>query len=355
MSATPGQLAQLLEKDIRDRGLGLGHRYLTGEESARLWGTSVATANRALQILAEQDIVVRRRSSGTFVGPAAVRQDMAGIRTLSILTPASDKPHRSVVLDPLVEGLLASLTDVTDVRFSYVPSDRDVDFVRSLVEPMRSAGQLVAVVAVSCSYDVYRFLGEDRYPLVVMGSLYSGQTYPSVGTDERQAGYLLAHYLLERGHRRLAVLSHSEACPGDHHFHDGMSEALTEARVPHNALVLRAPGTKSEVLQHEVRELLAMPDRPTGFVVKLPRWVDDVAGHVRDYGLRVPQDIEITYRAVLGSGSEDTAYSHVRPSASNLEIATLVGRMLAQVRQGNPLEPSTVVIPYELRTVSTDN
>jgi len=348
MSVSVNELAQRLEHDIRSRGLAPGHRYLTGEESARLLGTSIATANRALQVLAERDLVVRRRASGTFVGPAMTRTDVTNVRTVSILVPASEKSYSTLRLDPLVEGLLSNMNDVSDVRVSYVPSDGDVDFVRSLLEPVSASGQLAGVVAVSCSYDVYRYLGDSEYPLVVMGSLYPGQSHPSIDTDERQAGYLLANYLIERGHRRLAMLSNSETCPGDHHFHDGVSEALTEAKMPHNALVLRAPGPNLAVLRGQVTELMQMAERPTGVMVRLPRWADEVATLVRSHGLDVPKDVEVVFKAFAGGEINNSGFSHVRPSMPYREMAQLVGRMLSQSRQRLPLEQRTVVLSYEM-------
>ena len=58
------------------------------------------------------------------------------------------------------------------------PKDGDVELVQNLLEPYRNEGRVAGVVAISCSYAVYRYLGEGRYPLVVMGSLYPGQSFP---------------------------------------------------------------------------------------------------------------------------------------------------------------------------------
>lgn len=349
MSPSPLDLAQRLETDIRRRGLLPGHRYLTAEQSAKLLGTSVATANRALHILAQQDIVTRRRNSGTFVGLAVSRLNNAQIRTVSILVPSSIRSNAAVRFDLIIESILANMQDVADVRVSYVPAEGSVDFVRSLLEPTRVSGELAGVIAISCSREIYQYLGDNKYPLVVMGSLYPDQPFPSIDTDEHQAGRMLSSYLVERGHRRLALFSDSENCPGDNYFHDGVSESLTAANLPHNALVLRAPGPDSAVLRAQVIEVLAMPDRPTGFLIKLPRWADDVAGIVAECGLRVPQDVEIVFKGFAIGEPGKSYFPHGCPSSSFREIASLASRMLAQVRQHLPLEPRVIVIPYELR------
>lgn len=59
----------------------------------------------------------------------------------------------------------------------------------------------------------------------------------------------------------MAMFSNSEARPGDHHFHDGISEALTEAPLPYNGRMHRAPGTNRAVLRAQAKELLALVRR----------------------------------------------------------------------------------------------
>lgn len=349
MSATLQDYAQRLHNDISLRRLAPGSRYLTAEESARLLGTSVATANRALRVLANQEIVVRRRNSGTFVGPAVLKTSFDAIHTVSILAPLAMRMDIAVRFDLLIQGVLASLPDVADVRVSYVPAEQSVEFVRSLLEPSRDAGNLAGVVAISCSRDVYRYLGENKFPLVVMGSLYADQPFPSIDTDERQAGRLLTDYLIERGHTRMALFSDSESCPGDNYFHDGVSESLTVARLPHNALVWRAPGPDPAVLQAQVDELLSSPQRPSGIVVRLPRWADDVAAIARAHKLRVPKDVEIVFKGFAVGEPGKSAFPHVCPSIPYREIAERVGQLLAQVRKQTPLEERTVVIPYRMQ------
>ena len=183
-------------------------------------GTSISKANRVLQRLAKQEIVIRRRSSGTFVGPAMSEPSVPGIHSVTVLYPSDGdaKP------ESLMSAVTEAMPDVAEVRFIRVPRKDDVEFVHGLLEPIRLAGQLAGVVSISCSRDVYAYLGENDYPLVVMGTLFPGQSYPSIDTDEYQAGVLTAQYLVERGHTRLALISKATR-PGDNFFHDGVSDA----------------------------------------------------------------------------------------------------------------------------------
>ncbi|MEX0642761.1 MAG: substrate-binding domain-containing protein [Pirellulales bacterium] len=343
-------LADRLESDIRGRCLTPGHKYLTAEESALMLGTSVATANRALKILAERDIVVRRRNCGTFVGPAMQSDTVLEERkSVSILGPAFSRLDGSVRFDLLIQGIMASIPSVGDVRIGYVPSEAGLAYVKRFIEADLSSGTLAGVVAISCPRDVYRFLGECGSPLVVMGSLYPDQPYHSIDPDERAAGRMLVSYLIERGHRKLAVFSDSESCPGDNHFRDGTQEALTTANFPASALLWRAPGTEAAVLRAQVEEILAMPERPTGIVVKLSSWADNIAAIVQECGLRVPEDVEIVFKGYAVGEAGRSTFPHACPSISYRQTAELAGRMLANQYEHRPNESRTSIIPYEMR------
>ena len=349
MSSSVLEFAQQLETDIRQRCLSPGYKYRTAQESADFLGTSVATANRALQLLAEREIVVRRRNSGTFIGAALQGTAAKEVQTVSILAPDNLRAEDGPRFDLIINGVLASLPDVGDVRLSYVPAEGGVPFVRNLLEPILNSGRLAGVIAMSCPRDVYRYLGESGYPLVVMGSLYSDQPYPSIDSDEHAAGKMLMEYLIGRGHRRIALFSDSEMCAGDNYFRDGVSEALTAARLPHNALVWRAPGNDPAVMRTQLLDVLSTPERPTAIAVKLPRWADDLAAIVREQGLRVPTDVEIAFKGFALGEAGKSAFPHVCPNHSHREIAAAVGQMLALVRLGAPLEQRSIVIPYEMR------
>lgn len=341
-------LARELETDIRRRCLSPGHKYLTAEEGAKLFGTSVATANRAMQLLAEREVVVRRRNSGTFVGPALEAVTVGSVQTVSILAPASTRMNGAMRFDLLIQGIVASMPDVEDVRVSYVPAEGSVTFVQKLLEPARDSGGLMGVIAISSPREVYRYLGENNYPLVVLGSLYPDQPYPSIDTDEHGAGQMLTNYLVQRGHRRLAVFSDSESQPGDNLFRDGVSEVLTSAKLPHNALIWRTPGHDPSVLRAQATDLLSMREIPTGILVKLPHLADDIAGIIQEHGLRVPEDIEIVFKGLGLGETERSAFPYACPNMLSRKFAELVGQMLARVRQGSLLEQRTVIIPYQM-------
>jgi DNA-binding LacI/PurR family transcriptional regulator len=102
-----------------------------------------------------------------------------------------------------------------------------------LIESAKAAGETAGFIAISCPREVYRILSDTNLPMVIHGSAYLDQeNIPSVDVDNREAGKLLTEYLIQRGHRRMALLCVTDHLPGDNLFFDGTSEPLTAARLP---------------------------------------------------------------------------------------------------------------------------
>ena len=65
---TPEILAKRLEQDIYRRGLAPDQKYLSTRQVGQQFGVSLSMAAQAMQLLADQDKLIRRDRSGTFIG-----------------------------------------------------------------------------------------------------------------------------------------------------------------------------------------------------------------------------------------------------------------------------------------------
>ena len=353
MASTIERIAEFVTRDIQTRGLKPGDRYLTTAEIGEQFDVSPTTAHRALNILVDRDMVIRRQNRGTYVGPRMEEQFTTRIPTVCILRTEDERFHPSdrSEVDVIIAELERQMPDV-NVHLGCVPARDAVDYVRALLRSLRQMGELAGVLARSCSREVYRLLADEQVPAIVMGSLYSDQEamLPSVDGDEHQVGRLLMEYLVRRQHRRMVVFTNSAGLPGDNHFLDGASQVLTEAKLPHNALIYRqVPAIESDVVVAQVRELLEMGDRPTAIAVRIPDWVAAVRRTVEEHGLRVPDDVEIVYRDVGVQLGQPGHFPRVQPQIPFIDVAVQVARMLHRVRRGIPLDNLRTVIPYELK------
>lgn len=306
---------------------------------------SSATAHRAMVLLADQNLLVRRRRRGTFVGSAMGSHRPSSIRTVHVVLQESEAVqvhHGERLLNGIRRG-----TGGANVQFSYLPSAQRGQYLKELLEVPRMRGQLVGVVPMSCGREVYRFLAETAIPTVVVGSLYSDTNrLASVDIDNKKAGRLLTHHLIEQGHRQIAVFSDTHNCPGDAYFYDGVVKALTTAGLQPNALMMRFV-PHLENLAPQLRELLAGQLAPTGVIARTPMLANaaaEVASELRAKGM---EELGIVFQDYMASPSTcRSRFWYVRPQSTYNEIAEQVGTILRN--WGDGATPVQKVLPVEL-------
>lgn len=346
-SAHLNVLTDKLVADIERRGLCPGERYLTTDEVSRMLGVRKAVANRAMQCLAEKEILVRRQRSGTFIGPSFVKPVRSQVQVVHVLLPKDDICAQNWSMNPFVRGIRSEFPDV-NVQFSYVPAMDGVSYVGELLDASRRAGQLAGVVPVTCAPEVYRFLGEQDVPTVVYGSLYTAQdTIHSVDIDNRESGGLLMQYAVDRGHRRIALLLAGDQRPGDNDFFDGVSHVAAEAKLPHTALIQRFLPRDLDSFKTVVGGLLDMPERPTACITRLGMFGHAIEEVAAERGLTVPDDLEIVLdnEGQIEDVVNVARFPRVEPKLSFSGIAGVIGKRLKQLFEGEPLEPEHIKIP----------
>ena len=345
-------LADRLLTDIRRRGLAVGDRYLTTAEVSRMLGIRKAVAVKAIRQLAEREILIPRQRTGTFVGPGLGNHKRSKVRTIYVLLPAGDLTATHWPYQPFIAGVHSAIPEI-NVQFTFIPENDSVAYVRDLIDGSQAAGQFAGVVAVSCPPEVYRFLAELCVPAVVYGTLYSTDlAIASVDIDSFQCGRLLTKYLIGRGHRRMGLLMTRGGRPGDHVFFDGISEALSAAGLPHNALIQRLNhSTDIEAFRATAKDLLLRADRPTAIITRGSIQGGEVAEVAAGIGLAVPDQLEIAFdHSVEISPHVDLmVYPRVVPKWSFVEIAGAIGKLLKERSEASPARPQHVLVPVELQ------
>jgi DNA-binding LacI/PurR family transcriptional regulator len=338
-------VARRLEGDIRSRSLQAGDRYLSIADASELLGVSPATAHRAMDLLVEKGLLVRQHGRGTFVGEAVGRSASKRVRSVFILMPEETEGFAPFpMFDALVSAIRRRLVGV-NVQVCFVPTFRPMEYLAELVGGAHVAGQLAGVIPISCSREIYKFLHQTGVPMVVLGSLFPDQQHiASIDADYRQVGILLARHLVDHGHKRMGLLVMSEGRPGDHAFLDGISDTLTDAGLPHNALAVRIFPRNVDAFRALVRELLQQPDRITGIICGTSRLVAGVLNVAQELGLSVPNDLDVVFHGQPSNAAEDVL-THVETKVPFIEVAEALADRLAQVSEGKPLTENHLVIP----------
>ncbi len=344
------RMAEMLQRDIRRRSLMPGDRYLTGAEAGKLLGVSTAMAQRAMMMLSEDGWLVRRPSQGTFVGPAGAQGDQnANIRSIHVLYREDDPQLGFGLLDHVISGIRQVLPG-TNIQLDFIPPRDSASYTRELLRKAQQAGNLAGLVAISCPREVYRIAADSGLPMVVFGTLYTDHpNIPSIDLDNREAGRLLAQYLVDRGHRRIALVASLDGRPGDHQFLDGVSEVLTKQQLPHNALIVRVFSPGSQYAHLPARELLEASDRPTAIIARSHALADTVFNTASDLGLSVPKDLEIVVQNFPPlPWQQSISYPCVQAHTTYRNIVAKIAQILDDIGHGKTPEPLHTTIPVEM-------
>ncbi|WP_329459177.1 LacI family DNA-binding transcriptional regulator [Streptomyces sp. NBC_01497] len=134
-------------------------------------------------------------------------------------------------------------------------------------------------------------LAEQDVPYVL--TLRSCGEHPAVTVDDEWGGYLAARHLIERGHRRIAVVAGPRFTSTSRDRERGFARACAEAGMPlPEELVVRC-GFDVEAGGTAARMLMDSPRPPTGVFAMTDYSAIGVIGACRDRGLTVGRDFAL--------------------------------------------------------------
>ena len=340
--------AKRLEEDIRTRSFRVGEPYLTTTQVGRQLGISKAMAHRTMKLLSDRQILTSHVGRGTFIGPEAGSLSSTQVKCIHILL--THDYFQS--LEQITHGWLAGLSETLvgcSVQFNFIPKYNAEAQVSCLLEQGKATGTLSAVILVGCSQAVQERVSSYGVPTLVFGTDYSStRQLPSVDADQYEIGRLATRYLVERGHRRIALVMRELWLPGDRRMLEGVGCALDEAHLGHKTLKLRNMSVDPAVLDADLRRLLTTEDRPTGCVCRTPFFAKAVLQAAKSAGLVVPADLDVVTDSSYQEIAASLPLASVCLKISVQEQMKHAGRMLLQLLNGQQPDPCHVIQPVEL-------
>ena len=341
-----GQLAKQLEQDIHRRGLRQGDPYLTADNVSALLGISRMTANRAMNVLAQRQILVRHRSRGTFIGPALESPREMAVSTskcVHYITFIDHSPALQLPLGEIVEGLQASFPDVS-LKTHTVPLRNALEYVRHEIDQAAQDSFLGGIVLSLGTRSIQQYLANSGLPVVIYGSVFPGMNLPSVDVDQRMLGRMLAQQALRAGQRRLVFVGRELWRPGDNQAFDGIQEAAHAAGLGHDGVMVRNIPTAFNTIAVEIDHLLDEVGPSAAFLCRLPFFARALAQAAQQRGWRIPDDIGIVYDQTTEEGSSRLPFPAVCCQTGIKERYVMIGRMLAAITAGQTPAPHRVLI-----------
>jgi LacI family transcriptional regulator len=191
-------------------------------------------------------------------------------------------------------------------------------------------------------------LGDTDIPIVIIGENSHVGNFTSIDIDDFRTAYDLTNYLLDHGHRRIAIVGGDGPCY--HARCEGFRRAYAERGLkPCEEMVIAEewiPSVYADA-RRSLEKLLSLPaqERPTAVFGHNDVFAISAIRTIREFGLRVPQDISVV-------GIDDEPEAQAMDLTTMRQDPRLVGKRAAELLldliDGNVAPGNKELLPTEL-------
>ena len=231
------QIYEYLLREISSETLKPGDRIPSEKELCSDFGVSRITSKKALDLLAENQLITRQRGKGSFVqgmpSPEGMDQNAASFRTIAFLAPTFNDSFGNRLLCS-VEAACESLGYHLILKFTHEDTDEEEKALRLLDDKNVAGILMIPVHGEHYSAEILRQILNKR-PLVFVDRKMRGLPVPSVSTDCVAASEMAVRKLLGQKHRHIAFYSWPVIYTSTvEDRRRGFAKAFTDSGVPLN-------------------------------------------------------------------------------------------------------------------------
>ncbi len=283
--------------------LKAGDRLPSENELAEKFRVSRQTARHAVDVLAADRLVSRIRGSGTYIGSVGGRIAGTGLH------PGRNRHHGIIaVMSTYVDGYIFPNTvrgiEQVLVRNGYVMQlcftgnkiHREKDLLQKMVSSDRIDGLIVEAVKSALpnpNFNYFSRLSDLGVPILFINASYPGLPYPLVALDDPRMAYKATQYLVDRGHRKIAGIFKADDGQGRLRY-QGYAECMrTIGRGVDERSVFWLDTVGMQEMEEFAPYLLERIRGCTAVVCYNDQVAYSLAGILKKYGIRVPDDISL--------------------------------------------------------------
>ncbi len=347
------QLADRIENDIRDRGLQPGDSYLNTAATARMLKVGTASANRALQLLEQRQVLSRSQRRGTFV--SAPVEAAPATRRINVVVDEASLKTEGVLADGLLMGIQSAMPQA-ELRFRFTPGADDAEFIERLIHEALQSPQREGFVLVRSSLAAQRLIANSGLPAVIHGTPHpSIQGIPCVERDTAHAARILVEHLVESRCRHFLLLLRQHVMPGDHILLDQVQHSL-EDRGLLGALRVRCLPPDRAVVRHEAAAAMQYSRGKLGVICRSEPLAEGAQSAAETISARHRnQKPEIVMTDYYRSGRTPVRWAYSSLIQSPPEIGQQIGHLLLDQFAERPLRHRRVILPVTLVRAGSDS
>lgn len=317
---------------------------------ARKAGVSVATVSR----------VINRSGH---VRPATVERVQKAIQSLSYVPNMAARNLRrnesmaAMIVapnftNPYYSHILAGIGDAAQTMgYSvFIHNTADASAVRALIDSGIQNHKADGIILLSSAFDA-TWLQDyaETIPIVQCCEYVDALPLPHVVIDNYRAAYEAVEYLINLGHRRVAILSANNSHISTRQRYEGYCDALRDAGIPLKTEyhVKASPDYSYNSGYAMANKLLSLPERPTAVFCISDILALSVIAAAGDRALSVPEDVSVM-------GFDDVDYTTMfHPYLTTVtqpcyDMGRKAMQALHAYKAAFPQAPAVEAVPYTL-------
>ncbi len=295
------------------------------KELSALLGLSQTTVSRALNDYPEVSEATRQRvkaaAAANNYSPNTRAKGLATGRSMAIghVIPISTQHE---IVNPIFADFIAGAGEVYsrnnhDMLLSVVP---DVDEERAYRE-LAARGSVDGIIVHGPRADDPRIalLRDLGLPFVVHGRAGEQEdSYSWVDVNNRRSFLRATEFLLDLGHRRIALINGLEDMDFAHRRRQGYEAALAARDLRPDPAMMRSDEMTEDYGYRAARDMLGAPAPPTAFLVSSMLTAIGVRRAIGDAGLRIGRDVSVVIHddvlSYLRNGGDIPIFTAARSS-----------------------------------------
>ena len=295
-----------------------------------MFGVSRNTVRQAIGELEREGILSRQQGRGTFYVGTTSRPADAKTGLIGVLSPLPE----TYIFGELIHGM----DDVAHqmgyslvLATSRADPEREIGALENLLnKPLEGLiVEFAQSALLSPDGAVIHLLKRSKLPMIVCDTEARGLNASTVAMDDFYGGQLATEYLLDRGHRRIAMVWKSANYAGVLR-RDGYLKALHQAGIDPDMDLIRSYTSQEETMPVVpiVKELLALParQRPTALFMFNDQCAVQALEVLADRGVSVPDEI-----SVMGFDDSDLAPAASVPLTTVVHAKYVLGSLAARM------------------------
>ena len=207
-----------------------------------------------------------------------------------------------------IEGLSQAAQAINSLVF-VAQSRGDAEMERDLVEAFvqQGATAIVYMTIFTREVKIPKALQELNIPVLLLNCYSAGQTAPAVVPSEIAGGQRATHYLISRGHRRIATITGESWMEAAQDRLKGYRRALATADIPFDADLVFSGDWSASAGYEATRKILGLAEVPTAIFCQNDRMAIGCYEALKEAGYEIPADM-----SVIGYDDEEIA-RHMHP------------------------------------------